>query len=175
MKHVELKISKGMTTLIDQEDFDRLVAAGRTKWNAQKVGKRYYVSSSFYRPTHRSPKVYLHRFIMDCPDGMCIDHINGDSLDNRKINLRICSYRDNSANKKSKKKYKGVVKTHNGMWQAQISANGIHATLGAFTVESEAARVYDLAAALLYGEFAVFNFPFSKKFLKFGRVSSSSS
>lgn len=161
MNHIKLKISKNMVTLIDKDDYERLKSHNLLKWNSQKCGKRFYVSKNF-----KNKKLYLHRFIMNCPDGFCIDHINGDSLDNRKSNLRICSFRENARNV-IKSGFKGVTKTKTGKYQAQIAKNGIHITLGVFSKESEAARVYDIAAAFLFKEFASFNFDFSKKFLKF--------
>lgn len=161
MNHVVLKISKGLETIIDAEDYERLKSDGLLKWNAQKSAKRYYVSKNM----HNNKKIYLHRYLMNCPDGFCIDHINGNSLDNRKQNLRICSFRENSRNV-IKDKFKGVTKTRNSKFQAQIEHNGKHVTLGVFSSESEAARVYDLAAAFLFKEYAAFNFSFSKKFLK---------
>jgi hypothetical protein len=159
MKDYLLNISKGLQTLIDYDDYIRLSNENNLKWNAQKCYNKFYVSKN-----KCNKKIYLHRYITNCPDGFCIDHINGNSLDNRKSNLRICSFRENSRNVK-KISYKGITKTKNGKYQAQIMVNKKHINLGVFSVESEAARVYDLAAALLFGEYASFNFTFSKKFL----------
>ncbi|MBL0233220.1 MAG: HNH endonuclease [Chitinophagaceae bacterium] len=160
MGFVCLKISKGLETIIDVDSYNFLIKNNNLKWNAQKCGNRYYVSKN-----KLNKKIYLHRYIMDCPDGFCIDHINGDSLDNRKENLRICSFRENSRNL-IKDVFKGVTKTKNGKYQAQITYNNNHVTLGVFSSESEAARVYDIAAALLFKEYAALNFAFSKKFIK---------
>lgn len=158
--HIELGISKGLKTIIDYEDYERLKSNNLLKWNAQKVGKKIYVSRSV-----KEKKVYLHRFIMNCPDGFCIDHINGNPLDNRKQNLRICSFRENARNV-IKDGFKGVTKTSNGKFQAQIQHKDVHITLGVFHKASEAARMYDLAAALVFKDFAALNFEFSKKFFK---------
>lgn len=159
-KHFELPISKGLKTTIDFEDYDLLVNNRLLKWNAQIVGKKIYVSKNV-----GNKKVYLHRYIMNCPDGFCIDHINGNSLDNRKSNLRICSFRENARNV-IKNRFKGVTKTSNGKYQAQIQHKDVHITLGVFHKASEAARMYDLAAALIFKDFAALNFEFSKKFFK---------
>ncbi|MGE0525882.1 MAG: HNH endonuclease [Bdellovibrionales bacterium] len=155
-----MPISKDLFTIIDDEDFERLRADGLLKWNAQKAGRRFYVSKN----TSRNGKLYLHRYIMNAEPGFCIDHINGDSLDNRKENLRVCSYRENARNKKKDAGFKGVTKAGN-MYSAQIQHQSTHINLGTFSSPSDAARAYDLAAAFLFGEFAVFNFEFSKKFL----------
>ncbi len=161
METIKLPISKGMHTLIDLDDYERLVSDGLLKWNAQKCYKRFYVSRSV-----KEKKLYLHRYIMGVDGkGMCIDHINGDPLDNRKSNLRVCSHRENSRNKKKKHGFKGVSK-YNSTFAAQIQINNEHVNIGYFSTPSDAARAYDFAAAIFFGEFASFNFDFSKKFIK---------
>lgn len=156
----KMPISKGLFTIIDTEDFERLKSEGLTKWFAQKSGKRFYVS----RRINGNGKSYLHRHLMNAPSGLCIDHINGDSLDNRKANLRVCSHRENSRNKAKENGYKGVTKVRKS-YSAQIQFNGIHVNLGTFSTPSDAARMYDFAAAIFFGDFAAFNFQFSKKFI----------
>lgn len=157
---IKLPISKGLFTTIDSDDYERLKADNLLKWNAQKAGKRFYVS----RNTSNSGKLYLHRYVMRAPPGFCIDHINGDPLDNRKANLRVCSFRENARNKKKDYGFKGVTKA-GSMYSAQIQHCSQHINLGTFSTPSDAARAYDLAAAFLFGDFAVFNFEFSSKFL----------
>ena len=105
---------------------------------------------------------------MDPPKGMVVDHINGDALDNRKENLRVCSYSQNSCNKKirsdSRSGYKGVVKVGK-KWQAYIGDPDTPATrkrrlyLGTYTTAEDAARAYDNRAKELYGDYALLNFP----------------
>jgi len=158
---IKLPISKGLETIIDESDYLMLKESNMMKWCAQKNGKRFYVSKTI----NRSGKIYLHRYIMNPGDGLCVDHINGDSLDNRRSNLRICSYRENARNVK-KNRFKGIAKTKSGRFTAQIEVNGVHMNLGTFTKDVDAARAYDIAAALCFGEFASFNFPFSRSFIK---------
>jgi hypothetical protein len=102
----------------------------------------------------------MHRLIMAAPDGIGVDHINGDGLDNRRANLRLASQRDNSANMavraSSATGFKGVSwKRRNRKWQAQIGRT----YLGIFASAEEAARAYDHAAREAWGEFAHLNFP----------------
>lgn len=91
-----------------------------------------------------------------------IDHINGNPLDNRPANLRVCTQAENTfnrgKNKKGSSKYKGVGwHKKAGKWAAQIQANGIKHHLGVFETEAEAAIAYNQAATQLHGCFARLN------------------
>jgi hypothetical protein len=107
----------------------------------------------------------MHRLILNPPAGFVTDHINGNRLDNRRINLRIATHRQNCQNQRPKglhSQYIGVTKIRQGKWErwmAQIRHDGIRIHLGYFTDEIEAARAYDQAALAHHGEFASLNFP----------------
>lgn len=106
-------------------------------------------------------RIFLHVAIMDPPPGMEVDHRNGDRLDNRRANLRICTHHQNSMNRVKKKTpwpYKGVRINHSG-WQARIRHNGKEYHLGVYETAEEAARAYDNKALELFGEFARLNLP----------------
>lgn len=100
---------------------------------------------------------YLHRRLMVVGADECVDHINGNGLDCRKSNLRICTHAENMRNRKVSKSNKLGVK---GVWQrknsfiAEIKAEGKKHWLGSFASLEEAAAVYAQAAARLHGEFA---------------------
>ena len=101
---------------------------------------------------------------MKISDGLYVDHINGDRLDNRKANLRAATTFENRWNTQKVKgkyssKYKGVKwnKQHK-RWIAQIIAKGKVRYHGCFTDEIEAAKAYDQAAKKHHGQFAVLNF-----------------
>jgi hypothetical protein len=103
----------------------------------------------------------MHRLIMNTPKGMDTDHINGDSLDNRRCNLRICTHAQNQRNLKKilgNNKYKGVSlfkKTQK--WRARIQINRMGLHLGYFDTEEEAAKAYNEAAEKHFGEFSRIN------------------
>lgn len=105
----------------------------------------------------------MHREIMQTPMELQTDHINGNKLDNRKENLRICTCSENQHNKKIYKNnlsgYKGVYfDKANNCWRALIRINGKKIYLGTFYASKDAAKAYDIAAKKYFGEFAVFNF-----------------
>lgn len=101
--------------------------------------------------------VSMHRFLMGTPRGMDTDHINGDRLDNRRENLRVCSHADNQANMKMHKDnssgYKGVSLAKSGNWVAKIR----NRTIGTFANKVDAAKAYNQKAVELYGHYAKLN------------------
>lgn len=112
--------------------------------------------------------VLMHRLILRVREGVKVDHINGDTCDNRRENLRIADDSQNQANRQKLRKrkssqYKGVHRSHSGKrWTARIGVRGSKHHLGTFIDEEEAARAYDSAAAYYFGEYAYLNFPPSK-------------
>jgi hypothetical protein len=109
--------------------------------------------------------MYLHRFVLNAPDRIYVDHVNHDPLDNRKQNLRLCTCSQNAANgvgrpEKRISKYKGVGwRASIRRWYAQIKTGGRCKKLGYFEDEDLAAAAYDRAASTLWGSFAKLNLP----------------
>jgi hypothetical protein len=114
--------------------------------------------------------LYLHRAVWEefngpISEGMQIDHINGDGLDNRLENLRICRNGQNHFNMRkyqyqeiTTSQYKGVcLHKTSGLWHARINVSGKCISLKYFKSEIEAARAYNKAAIQYYGEFASLN------------------
>lgn len=150
----------GLSLWVSHEDYDR---AAQHSW---RVDDRGYVART-YRENTKSKRVRLHRFVLgllkNSPESRTeVDHINGNKLDNRRCNLRICTSRQNRHNMKIGKRnasgYKGV--SQSGLkWQVRIVCDGKHFFGGVHQNKEVAARAYDSLAAHLFGEFAWLNFP----------------
>lgn len=134
---------------IDAQDFEW---ASKQAWH---ISDRGYVRSST-----GTPRITLHRAILNPPSGTVVDHINGDKLDNRRCNLRIATHSENMRNRKmSKVGSKGVTwRARDGVWEAAIKVDQQTIFLGSFQDKFEAMCVYDSAARHYHGEFARTNF-----------------
>ena len=132
--------------------------ATQYKWYITPHGYAESTSSVDGKKIH----LKLHRLIIGAKNGQQVDHINGNKLDNRKSNLRICTRSGNSANSKirrnSKTGYKGVHKqTRSGKYEAKIMHNQKSIYISQFRTGLEAAMAYDNAALTLFGSFAKLN------------------
>jgi hypothetical protein len=102
----------------------------------------------------------MHRFIINAPFGVQIDHINGNKLDNRRSNIRMATVQKNAFNRKKPKgkctsQYKGVFKRKDlNKWETRIKINNKSIYLGTFVDEVDAAKAYNQAARKYFGEFA---------------------
>lgn len=138
-------------------------------------GKVFYVVFSNSAKNKELRNKTLHRLITNCPKGMVVDHINHNTLDNTRENLRVCSVGENNMNRRysarsdtgSLRNFRGVYKSYNckskQRWQAKIAkGNKTNIYLGTFDSQEAAAKAYDKKAKELFGEFAKLNFPEEK-------------
>ena len=149
----------GMEVKVDAEDFERVM---EHDWNLSYITGYYYVSTRIKNKT-----IYLSRYLMGVINNgknTVVDHINHDTLDNRKANLRVCDRWENLRNcgpdnKETKtSQYKGVSwDKFNRRWRAQLFHKR-PVSLGRFIYEKDAAVAYDKAAKKHFGEFAYLNF-----------------
>ena len=151
----EIALTQGQVVLIDDEDYPLV---GGHRWWAQKVGHTFYAGTSVRKADGRRTTLQMHRLIMPPPDGLQVDHINGEGLDNRRANLRIASRAENQRNQRlhsnSTTGLKGVSrhKTSN-TWQACIKVNRKTQHLGCFLTAEDAYAAYCAASVKYHGEF----------------------
>lgn len=154
---VRLYLQNGTYTILDYKDY--MVLKDYT-WFTNSKGYVVREEGSSRKPSERKI-FYLHREVLGNPEDKIVDHITGDVLDNRKVNLRVCSIKENIRNSKSQEgssKYKGVSwSTERNRWQAGIKVDRKRISLGRFLKEEDAARAYDEAALKYFGEFARLN------------------
>lgn len=149
-----IPLSRGRyVALVDDEDHARI---SEHRWH-HKNG--YAVR---WTPD-RTRRLSMHREVLGFPDARYLDHANGNPLDNRRTNLRICTAAQNSWNSRARGKrfrqFKGVQCRH-GRWRTRIRIKGWLTHVGSFSTELEAALAYDRAARQHFGKFACVNFPF---------------
>lgn len=146
----EVELTMGKKAIIDIADIS--IIAGH-RWYAVKSRKTFYARTRI----DKFKFVFMHELLMNKPDGMRVDHISMDGLDNRKSNLRVCTHSQNCMNRPmnydNKSGFKGVYPS-NGRWGAKIVKNYKKYYLGLFDSPEQASKAYNSAAVDLFHEFA---------------------
>lgn len=154
----KINLTQGQVAIVDDEDFEYL---NQWKWHVSMSSSSndYYAKRTqhlgMFNGEKKQKSIQMHRLIMNAPKGKVVDHINHDTLDNRKENLRIVSTRQNLQNKKRKmsSKYPGVSWSKSvKKWRADININGKLEHLGTFHDEKTAAKAYEMAQRLFCHE-----------------------
>lgn len=148
----KIPLTQGKFAIVDDADFEWL---NQWKW----CYDRGYASRGIWsKETKKVKRQSMHRLIMGNLDSF-IDHINGDALDNRRVNLRPVTASQNAINRKTRSDnntgQKGVRFRHQyNLWQARICKNGKRVSLGHFKTKEEAIRAYKEAVPIWHGDFA---------------------
>lgn len=156
-ERMEVNIN-GYPVLIDDDD---LSIVQRYRWYTMASKDNLIYFLSFYKQNGKRITVSLHREIANCQynDGKYVDHKNGNTFDNRKGNLRICTMKENVRNRKlcrtSTTGFKSVTKVR-GRYRARIGVDDKRIHLGYFDTPEQAHQAYCAAAKKYYGEYGRF-------------------
>jgi hypothetical protein len=139
--------------LIDVDDLERVRDYHVSSWSSG----RHKVCGIAYATYDKNS--LLHRLILRAPKGVGVDHINGNGLDDRKSNLRLCTQSENLANQKpggrkrpeSSSAYRGVYR-HGSKWLAKVKYEG-EEWVAVFRTEEEARTAREVKAREIFGEF----------------------
>lgn len=155
-KMKKIPLPRNKFAIVNDEDYDNLI---RYKWHTHNRG---YVRRNERKNGKYYRNILMSRVIAGAKEGEQVDHINHDTLDNRRCNLRIASPSENQGNKLKLKNntsgFKGVSwhKASN-RWSAHIGFRGKQYHLGVFYDKKKAAQAYNKSAIKYFGEFAVLN------------------
>lgn len=136
---LEIPLTQGYIALIDDEDY---LLIENFSWNVWKRDQFIYARAWERKPATIRKKVFMHTVIMDTPEGMLVDHLDGNGLNNQRYNLRVTNKTGNNNNRnitssRGSSKHLGVF-TINGRFRAQIN----RFWLGDYDDEEKAASVY---------------------------------
>lgn len=161
---ITIRLSKddaSIVATIDAAD-ERLVTPYR--WYANRSPSGCYAVTWQKLPGEPRTRIPMHRLILPVADGMVVDHLDGNGLNNRRGNLRPATHQQNGWNRRKQdgpttSLYKGVTYLFKAnLWRAGIAFDGTHYNLGCYESEQAAALVYDVAARRCFGKFAKTNF-----------------
>lgn len=144
------------TVMVDDEDYDLVLRAG--PWHIIPSDGTTYVFRNMRDGADSGWRSQsLHRFLI-ATDAECVDHVNGNGLDNRRCNLRPATRSQNKANSRrhanNASGFKGVTRRSHGCWNARIRVDGKLISLGCFPSPELAHYAYIRAAAEFFGDFS---------------------
>lgn len=154
-------LTRGFFSVVDDDKYDLLC---NYKWQVRHAGSK----GQYFYAFCRKENLLLHRLIMSADINHIVDHINGDTLDNRKENLRLANKQTNRFNCKPRSKrkieykdavpYKGVWwDKRTNKWRAIITINGRKICNGYWSNVKDAAIAFNELAIKHHGEFACLN------------------
>ncbi len=152
-----IPLTRGLHAIVDAEDYEWL---SQYKWQAAPATTS---TTCYAKRCQHGRLILMHREIMNPPKGKFVDHINGNGLDNRRCNLRICDAQENCCNRSKLRgaayKYIGVYRSGKNTYKAGVMRKGKTYRAGPFRDEIEAAKARDRLALKHHGPYAHLNFP----------------
>lgn len=154
-----ITLTQGFVALVNNADFKYL---NQWKWHADRNHHSVYALRNIRVGPGKRKRVGMHTQLMGTPPGKEVDHRNGNGLDNRRRNLRVCAHAHNSQNVRkpidNSSGFKGVSwNRRSESWRAYIKTRRRQLHLGYFSNPRTAAKAYNEAAVRLFGKFARLN------------------
>jgi hypothetical protein len=151
-----IPLTKGHFAIVDACEYGAL---SQFRWHAQVKSNTVYARRDIRISKTNTLAIFMHHDVVGKPQGLLVDHINGNGLDNRRSNLRLCSFTKNMQNRRSvrnsRSRFKGAYWHKNKKtWTSVITCYGKRHDLGDFASEANAAQAYNFAAHIYMGEFA---------------------
>jgi hypothetical protein len=156
----QIQLTKGYVVTVDDEDYGWLI---RHSWHVHDSNSqtRYAVARIKGKMMRMHRVILFHHGLLE--DGLLVDHMDGNGLNNQKNNLRACTHAENQWNRIGpfRNGYLGVFRSgrKKNPWGAQIMVNYKQIFLGNFPTKEKAAIAYDNGARKYHGKFATLNFP----------------
>ena len=152
-------LTGGFYATIDAADADRVLSK---KWRAHRKANTVYARTNTSRKEGKRRVILLHRFILDAPNGVYVDHIDGNGLNNCRDNLRFVTHAQNSTNRRlgtnSTTGFKGVyLHKLSGRWRGRIFVAGKGICLGYHDTPEAAHEAYKAASIKLHGAYGRFD------------------
>jgi hypothetical protein len=158
---IQIPLKHGLFAIVSKIDAERVLLLN---WRAVKIGYSYYAVA--YDPSSYDPEkgtwknIFLHRFILNAPPGILVDHKNGNGLENSRDNIRLCTNTENQYNRTrlSSNNLSGNTGVSwlpkRNKWRSLIMCQGKKIYLGEFDLKEEAVAARQMAESVYFGEFA---------------------
>lgn len=151
----EIPLTQGKVALVDDDMYNFLM-----QWKWFYAPMRHNADRGYAVRNGETKLIYMHRVIMNAPDGIEVDHENGDGLNCQKYNLRFATHAQNAQNKRkaqgTRSQYLGVTWDQGKQrWRARVR----QVFIGRYRTEIEAAKARDAKAKEMFGDFVRLNFP----------------
>lgn len=135
-----IKLTQGKVALVDDEWYEYL---NQWKWHVRQSGRNFYAARNHVL-NGKWQTIFIHRLVTDCPRGMVIDHINGNGLDDKLVNLYVCTQKENQLNRKNlnSTNTSGTNGLHwhirDKKWYGQVNRGDRGIYLGSFLIKEKA-------------------------------------
>ena len=156
---MEIPLTQGKVTLVDDRDYGYLMA---WKWRASKQRNGDFYAKRNVSINGNQFSVYMHRVILSTFKGLLTDHRNTNTLDNRRLNLRLCNKSENAHNcgvrSDNSSGHRGICWHKRAKkWQVRLKSHNVNKYLGTFTTLQDAVAARKAAEEKYVGEFAFNN------------------